>query len=393
MDFDFSPAEQAFREELRGWLRENIPRYLPDGPERTDPERRWERATRWHQALHAGGWVGIYWPREYGGRGASLLEQYIYEEEMDQVDTPGSINPVGIMIAGPTLMQWGTPEQKAQHLRRILSGEEIWCQGYSEPGAGSYVASISTRAEDRGDYFVVNGQKVWTTLAHRAQYCLLLARTDPSAPKHKGLSYMLVDMTTPGVEVRPLVQMTGNHEFNEVFFEDTIVPKKNLLGPQNQGWQVGVTTLMFERVTIGSLLQVERELKRLIELVHRLELSGRPAAAEPWVRQRLVQFQIETAATRYSSLRQLTRRLKGRPPGPEGSTVKLFRTELVLRMMTFAQEVLGAYGQLDNGSYAAVDHGRWLYGYFYARSQTIAGGTSEVQRNIIGERVLQLPKG
>jgi alkylation response protein AidB-like acyl-CoA dehydrogenase len=390
MDFDFSEQELQFRDRLRAWLNDNATPLLADGPQYADEERRWERACKWHRALHDGGWVGIWWPRQYGGRGATLLEQYIYEEEMNRIEAPGTINPVGIMIAGPTIMQWGTDEQKARYLKPILAGDEIWCQGYSEPGAGSDVASLTTRAEDRGDYFVVNGQKCWTTLAHRAHFCMLLCRTDSAAPKHKGLSYMLVDMKSPGITVRPLVQITGNREFNEIFFEDVVVPKRNLLGPQNEGWKVGVTTLMFERVTVGALLQVEKEAARLRALLHG---TGPALLSDADVRQKLAQFHIECQAIRLSSLRQLTRRLRGLPPGPEGSTVKLFRSELMLRMMSFAIQQLGPYAQLEERSPATVDHGRWLHQYFYARGNTIAGGTSEVQRNIIGERVLGLPKG
>jgi alkylation response protein AidB-like acyl-CoA dehydrogenase len=393
MDFEFTEAEKNFRKQLGGWLDANAPALLADGPQYSDPEKRWERATRWHKALYDAGWVGIYWPRQFGGRGATLIEQYIYEEEMDRIGAPGTINPVGLNIAGPTIMQWGTDEQKNRYLRPILSGDEIWCQGYSEPGAGSDVASLTTRAEDRGDNFLVNGQKVWTTLAHRAQFCLLLCRTDPAAPRHKGLSYMLVDMKSPGITVRPLVQMTGNHDFNEIFFEDVAVPKRNLLGPQNDGWRVGVTTLMFERVAVGVLLQIEREAAKLRDLLRRPGPSGMRPADDPHVRQTFARLESDCQAARYSSLRSLTRRLKGQPPGPEGSIAKLFRTELMLRMMSFAEEVLGPYAQLSEGSPFAIEHGRWMHSYFYARAQTIAGGTSEIQRNVIGERVLGLPKG
>jgi alkylation response protein AidB-like acyl-CoA dehydrogenase len=393
MDFEFTEAEKAFRKELREWLDANAPSLLADGPQYSDPEKRWERAALWHKALHEAGWVGIYWPTQFGGRGATLIEQYIYEEEMDRIGAPGTINPVGLNIAGPTIMQWGTDEQKNRYLRPILAGDEIWCQGYSEPGAGSDVASLTTRAEDRGDDFLVNGQKVWTTLAHRAHFCLLLCRTDPAAPRHKGLSYMLVDMKSPGITVRPLVQMTGNHDFNEIFFEDVAVPKRNLLGPQNDGWRVGVTTLMFERVAVGVLLQIEREAAKLRDLLRRPGPSGRRPADDPHVRQTFARLESDCQAARYSSLRSLTRRLRGQPPGPEGSIAKLFRTELMLRMMSFAEEVLGPYAQLSEGSPFAVEHGRWMHSYFYARAQTIAGGTSEIQRNVIGERVLGLPRG
>ncbi|MEW6301776.1 MAG: acyl-CoA dehydrogenase family protein, partial [Thermodesulfobacteriota bacterium] len=249
MDFHFTPQEEAFRRELRAWLEANLPAEYD--PEKfawdTDTDERFRFQLEWQKRLHAGGWVGVHWPKEYGGRGATLVEQLIFHEEVERVQAPPPANVLGLLMAGPVIMHWGTEEQKRRYLPKILSGEEIWCEGLSEPGAGSDLASLQTRAEEDGDAFVVNGQKVWTSWAHRARFCQLFVRTDPEAPKHKGMACLLVDMKTPGITVRPLVQMTGDAEFNEVFFEDVRVPKANLVGGKDQGWQVLVTTLMFER--------------------------------------------------------------------------------------------------------------------------------------------------
>ncbi len=248
MDFNWSPRTRL-SPGARSWLDANLPK---GATKATSPGRRLDRsASQWHNKMHAAGWVGISWPKEYGGRGASLVQQVIYQQEIARANPPTLVNGLGILLVGPTLIHWGTEEQKKRYVPKILSAEEIWCQGYSEPGAGSDVASLSTRAIEEGDYFIVNGQKVWTSDAHHADLCILLVRTDPDAPKHKGISYILVDMHSPGVRVRPLVQITGDANFNEVFFEDVKVPKRNLIGEKNQGWQVAITTLMFERSGIG----------------------------------------------------------------------------------------------------------------------------------------------
>src|SRR5271170_2863108 len=247
MDFNFSAEDEAFRQELRSWLDANLPKGRHEEPHETFSDGDWTHRLKWHRKMHAAGWVGVSWPKEYGGRGASLVQQVIYQQEIARANPPALVNGLGILLVGPTLIHWGTEEQKQRYVPKILSGEEIWCQGYSEPGAGSDVASLQTRAVEEGDYFVVNGQKVWTSDAHHADWCILLVRTDPNAPKHKGISYILVDMHSPGVTVRPLVQITGDSGFNEVFFEDVKVPRKNLIGEKNQGWHVAITTLMFER--------------------------------------------------------------------------------------------------------------------------------------------------
>ena len=394
MDFDYTPQEEAFRQELRAWLEANPPEgYNSETFEQLDQDKRFEIQLKWQKRLFAAGWVGIHWPKQYGGRGATVVEQVIYQQEMGRVRAPAVANPLGISIVGPTLMHWGTEEQKKRYVSKILSAVEIWCQGYSEPGAGSDFASLQTRAVEDGDSFVVNGQKVWTSYAHKAHYCILVARTDPHAPKHKGLSYLLVDMKTPGITVRPLVQITGDAEFNEVFFEDVRVPKANLVGEKHQGWQVALTTLMFERANFGIVYQLEPLLRRLSEVAKRLRVNGHTAAEDPAVRQKIAQFHIETQAIKLNGFRQLTRQLRGDPPGPEGSIGKLAASELNLRVVHFAMELLGPYSQIALGETQGIDSGYWSRRALSSRLYTIAGGTSEVMRNIIGDRVLSLPKG
>jgi alkylation response protein AidB-like acyl-CoA dehydrogenase len=398
MDFRFSAEDEAFRQELRAWLEKNRPVQSSAQDDRTDfmhegSKDDWQRRLQWHRKMHSGGWVGLSWPKEYGGRGATLTQQLIYNEEMAAANTPQLVNGLGIMLVGPTIIHWGTEEQKKRYVPKILSGEEIWCQGYSEPGSGSDVASLQTRAIEEGDYFIVNGQKVWTSDAHHADWCILLVRTDPSAPKHKGISYVLVDMHSPGVTVRPLVQITGDANFNEVFFEDVKVPKKNLIGEKNQGWQVAITTLMFERSGIGGGRDLLGQVRELADLARAVRSNGKTAWDDSSVRQKISGFAGEALALKYTGFRQLTRRLKGLPPGPEGSVLKLGTSELNLKMNKFAMELLGPYAQLEFKAPFAVDRGIWSYRMLASRALTIAGGTSEIQHNIIGERVLGLPKG
>lgn len=393
MDFSYSPAEEQFRDEVRVWMEANVPDDLRGGrDEDLEPAQRWQRGLDWHQKLHEGGWVGLWWPEEYGGRGASLLEQAIFNEEMSRLGVSQGVNLSGISLLGPTLMHWGTEAQKQRFLPKILPAEHIWCQGYSEPGSGSDLASIQTRAVEDGDQFVVNGQKVWTSWAQYSDWCFVLVRTDPDAPKHKGISYILVDMHSPGVTVRPLVQINGDAEFNEVFFEDVRVPKENLVGDLNQGWMVAITTLMFERVSSSSFYRFEKLLPQLHEVARRVELNGRPAIEDEAVRQQLAQFSIEAEAIKYNELRRLTRQLHGQPPGPEGSFSKILASELNMRVVDFAMELLGPYAVLAKGSPFAVDQARWSYRMLSARGGTIAAGTNEILRGVIGERVLGLPK-
>ncbi|HXG18490.1 MAG TPA: acyl-CoA dehydrogenase [Methylomirabilota bacterium] len=394
MDFNFTPEEEAFRQELRAWLRHNLPEnYNPQEFDRIDADARFEFQRAWQKKAYEAGWVGIHWPKEYGGRGASLPEMFIYNQEMSRAHAPRFANTLGLMMSGPTIIHWGTEEQKRRYLPKILSGEEIWCEGLSEPNAGSDLASLQTRAVEDGDYFVVNGQKVWTSFAHRASFIQLFVRTDPNAPKHRGITCLIVDMKTPGVTVRPLVQITGDAEFNEVFFTDVRVPRTNMLGPLQEGWKVLVTTLMHERAGIGSELPVHRQLEELIQLAKTVAINGKPATEDPAVRQKLAQFAIESKAITYNMFRSFSARLKGNQPGPEGSINKLFGSELNGRLAMFATELLGPYAQLVQSSPYAVDYGRWSRAALWFRLLTIAGGTSEIQRGILGDRVLGLPKG
>ena len=395
MDFKFSDEDEALRREFRAWLEENLPRDWHDEGELHDPETRdeFERRRRWHRKLYDGGWMCIHWPKEYGGRGATLLQQIVYSQELDRAKAPPTVNFQGIARVGPTLMQWGTPEQKRRFIPKIPSAEEIWCQGLSEPNHGSDLAAVETRAVDEGDHFVVNGSKVWTSNAHHADFSTLLCRTDPTLPKHKGLSYLLIDMKSPGVTVRPLVQMTGESGFNQVFFEDVIVPRANLVGQKNQGWMVAMTNMMFERTIHGGRTDMMVEVRQLAALAKKVERNGRPAWNDSYVRQRVTRFACEAEALKYTSYRQLTRQLKGLPPGPEGSIMKLGTTDLNLRIQSFAMELLGAYGQFEYRAAGAIDHGKWSHRLLAARRGTIAAGTNEIQHNIIGERVLGLPKG
>jgi alkylation response protein AidB-like acyl-CoA dehydrogenase len=396
MDFNYTPEEEKFRKQLRAWLSKARPRgrlrlALRRGRAGVDDDGAWRRLVAWHATLHRGGWVGLSWPKEYGGRGATVMEQILFHQELARENLPAGCNVLGVMMAGPAIMHWGTERQKQRHLRKILAGEEIWCEGLSEPGAGSDLASLSTTAVDDGDDFIVNGQKVWTTLAHRADWIQLFVRTDADAPKHRALSCLLVDMKSPGVTVRPLRQMTGESQFNEVFFEDVRVPKANLLGPLNGGWQVLITTLMHERTGIGDM-GAERIVDHLIDLARRLERDGKPASKDPYVRQQLTELAIEAQARKLNSLRALTKRLKGEAPGPEGSIGKLVGSELYKRIARFAVELAGPRALLEPGSPFALDAGRWFEAALAAPSMTIGGGTSEVNRNVIGERILGLPK-
>ena len=393
MDFNYSPEDEAFRAEFRAWLEKNR-RYATPAREPLSDESDddWEARLRWHRKLNEGGWIGLSWPKEYGGRGATLLQSIIYEQELERAATAVPFVGFGISLLGPTLIHWGTEEQKRRHLPKIFTADEIWCQGYSEPNSGSDLASVQTRAVEEGDYFVVNGSKIWTSAAHHADWIFLLTRTDTEAPKHKGISYLLVDMKTPGVTVRPLVQMTGARGFNQVFFEDVRVPKANVVGHKNQGWQVAITTLMFER-SGGHDRGLMRQVRELTALAKRTARNGRSAWDDTSVRQRVAQFAMEVEAIKYTGLRNLTRQLKGLPPGPEGSMMKLCATELGLKIALFAMELLGPYSQFEFGAAFALDQGTWSQRMLAARGPTIYAGTNQIQHNIIGERVLGLPKG
>ncbi|HMH49974.1 MAG TPA: acyl-CoA dehydrogenase [Candidatus Acidoferrum sp.] len=396
MDFEYAPEQQAFREEFRAWLAKNLPPDLClDDPadDRVASDREtFERRRAWQKTMHEAGWVGISWPKEYGGRGATLIERVIWDEEYAAARAPVLPAAMGLNLVGPTIIAWGTDEQKRRYLRPILSGEEVWAQGFSEPGAGSDLAGLRTKAEDQGDHFLINGQKVWTSGAHFAHWIIVLARTDPSAPKHKGISAFLVPLDTKGITVRPLVLLTGHRHFNEVFFEDVVVPKENLLGPLNQGWTVSTTTLMHERHSAGARNPIG-QVKSLIAVARRKHNNGGTAWDDPLVRQRLAQLAIDCEAMKYTRMRSLTRQLRGEPPGPEGSILKVFGSELGVRIADAAGEILGMHALVNEGTEEVPDAPRWYNRVLASRQYTISAGTSEIQRNIIGERVLGLPKG
>jgi alkylation response protein AidB-like acyl-CoA dehydrogenase len=397
MDLTLTAAEEQFRQECRAWLDAYVPQQWLDPAFREALSSVEEVAflKDWQRTLHAGGWVGLTWPKDYGGRGATYMEQVIFNQEMARAKAPPLINVLGIIIAGPTIMVHGTEEQKRRYLPKILNAEEIWCQGFSEPNSGSDLASLTTRAHLDGDEFVVNGQKIWNSFGHFAQQCLLLVRTDVTMPKHKGISALIVDMNTPGITVKPLRQITGDAEFNELFFDNVHVPRAQLLGKLNDGWTVAITILMFERINTASLLEIQTKiaLDDLIDTARRTLRHGRPATEDPLIRQKLAQAFIEVEILRLSAYRSITRLQRGQQPGPEGSIDKLVWSVTAQRVFELAMEILGPYSQLLKGSKWAIDSGRWPYQFLRARADTIAGGTSEIMRNIIAERVLGLPKG
>jgi len=393
MDLNLTPEETKFRDELRTWLEANVPKDW--GEWREKPlEESFPYLRAWQRKLYEGGWAAVSWPKEYGGRGATLMEQSLFWEEMARVEAPPMANSLGLGLIGPTIIAYGTDEQKKRFIPKILSAEEIWCQGFSEPNAGSDLAALQTEARLEGDHYVVNGQKVWTSYGWIGNWCELVVRTDSNVPKHKGLSVLLIDMKSPGVEVRPLKQMTGESEFNEIFFRDVRVPVANLLGKVNDGWNVAVSTLMYERGSYGARLHLifKRAITRLIELSHKFQKDGHPAAQDAITRQKLAQCYAEIEIMRWNQLRAFSRVTATGVPGPEGSIQKIFWSELNQRLQQIAQEIFGAYGQLLAGDKDAVDNGIWSYGYLRTRGNTIEAGTSEVQRNIIGHFVLGLPR-
>jgi alkylation response protein AidB-like acyl-CoA dehydrogenase len=393
MDLNLNAEERQFRDELRAWLAVHVPKDWPEWREKP-LEESFSYLRSWQRKLDEGHWAAVSWPREYGGRGATLMQQAIFWEEMSRADAPSMANALGLGLIGPTIIAYGTPAQKKRFIPKILSAEEIWCQGFSEPNAGSDLASLQTEAHLDGDHYVVNGQKVWTSFGWVADWCELVVRTDPAAPKHKGLTVLLVDMKSPGVEVRPLRQMTGESEFNELFFRDVRVGKENVLGQVNDGWNVAISTLMFERGSYGARLHLlfKRNIDRLIELSCTLQRNGKSAAQDPLLRQKLAQCYAEVEIMRLNQLRAFSRVTATGVPGPEGSIQKIFWSELNQRLQQIAQEMLGPYGQLTADDSRAVDRGIWSYGYLRTRGNTIEAGTSEIQRNIIGHFVLGLPR-
>ena len=378
MDLRDTPEEARFREELRAWVDATLPAEKRGG---RGGARRFDDpfAREWSRKLYEAGYAGLTWPKEYGGAGTPYSFQAIFYEELAAAQAPPHVGVIGLSMAGPTIIAHGTEEQKSRYLQPILSAEEIWCQGFSEPDAGSDLAAARTRAEPRGDVYVVNGQKVWSSFAHIADFCILVTQSDPDAPRYRNLTYLIVEMHAPGVEVRPLRQITGEAEFNEIFFDDVEVPVENRLGDEGEGWQVAMTTLLHERATLGFALTATLDalLGRLLEEARgrKLDLRLREAIGREW---------IELQALLYTNYRALDTYERTGVPGPEGSGVKLRWSEANQRLTKLAREVLGPEGILDDGW--------WNHQQLRSRGNTIEAGTSEVLRNIIAERVLGLPR-
>jgi alkylation response protein AidB-like acyl-CoA dehydrogenase len=398
---DETPELAAFRAEARTWLEAHAPRRSPDADDWSrfhffgdpSPEADAEHVRRcreWQRTLYDGGWAGITWPKEYGGRGGTSAEARIFAQEQSHFDVQAGAFAVGIGMVGPTLIVHGTEAQKERYLPAMLRGDEVWCQLFSEPGAGSDLAGLRTRAERDGDEWVVNGQKVWTTHAHHAQWCFAVVRTDPAAPAHKGISYLLLPMKQDGVSIRPLKQMTGSAEFNEVFFDDARTDKENVVGEVNDGWKVAMATLGFERGTafLAQQIAFQREVTDLIQVAHK---NG--ATDDPTVRQELSDAYIGVQIMKYNGLRMLTKLVKTGVLGPEASIGKLYWSSWHRRLGEIAMHVLGTDGLVvggePGGEYALDELHRT---FMVSRSETIYAGASEIQRNIIGERVLGLPR-
>jgi len=378
MDFSYTAAEQRFRAELRAWLVAHVPR--GPWPESLDAEAAF--LTAWQRTLYDAGWVAVHWPRQHGGRGASLTETAIYQEEMARARAPQIMNRVGVNNVGPTLIAHGTDAQRRRYLPAILSGEEIWCQLYSEPNAGSDLAALRARADKQGDGYVLNGQKVWTSYAQFASFAILLARTDIAAPPHRGISCFILDMRAPGITIRPLRQLTGSAEFSETFFDNVVIPRENLIGAENAGWQVATVTLAHERGTNFSFK--EQVLARIDVDELGDALRGRDLAGDPVWRQRFAASFIDVEIMRLHNCATMTRLARGELPGAESSLVKLFWSGLSQRVTALGLDARGPAAQLFSG--------RWPQRHLWSLCGSIAGGTDEIQRNIIAQRLLGLPR-
>lgn len=396
MDFTPTPTVERLRAEFRAWIDENLPaewrgaRALAPLPR----ERRIEILREWQRRLHGGRWLVVHWPEEHGGRGLSLLEHLTIQEELLRAEAPPLINGSSLSIVGPTLLTFATDEQKRRHLGKFLSAEEIWCIGFSEPGAGSDLASLRTRAERRGDVFELHGQKVWTTYAHVADWGFFLVRTNPDVAKHKGLTALILDMRSPGVAVRPLVEITGDTDFNEVFLDGARVPVDAVIGGVDRGWEVILTSLGHERGTLNVVdrVRLRRDLDKMIALARRVRPYGLLAREDPLLRQRIAQSWIEIEIVRLQSIKILSDLERGRPT-TDASVLKLFSSEAAQRLYDVAMELEGPYAALYRGSKHAIEDGEFQADRLLSFARTIAAGTSEIQRNIIAERILGLPRG
>ncbi len=402
MDLKFSEEDEEYRQRLRKWLKENtglgalasesavMERAASQGADAVkDPLA---GARIWPRKLHDAGYVGLEWPKKYGGQEASFTQQVIVGEETGRVRMPPLINQIGLTIIGPTLVQHGTEEQKERFLRRILRADDLWCQGFSEPEAGSDLASLRCRAEVKDDEFVVNGQKVWTSLAFLSDWMFLLARTDPDAPKREGISYLLCDMKTPGITVRPLRNAAGGQHFCEVFLDNVRIPRENLVGKLHGGWAIARSSLDHERSGLSGVIALEETLGRLWRMASKLDRGSKKAVEDPSTRRKLAQHWIEIEGLRHLGYCTLSNQIAGRPPGAGSSVGKLFASEVRQEMTRTALRVEGPLAPVAKRSPHVVDRGRWHAAYFDALAHAIGGGTSEIMRNVIAEKILGLPR-
>ena len=393
MDFSFTASEEAFRNELRLWLEANLPEGWLDGsfslPE--DEQEKDAFLKDWQQKLAKGGWAGISWPKQYGGRGATLIEEVIYEQEMARVKAPPIVNLVGIAMVGPTLLQIGTEEQKERYIPKILNSEEFWCQGYSEPNAGSDLAALQTKAVKQGDKWLINGQKIWTSWAHLADRCFLLARTENTGKKHEGITAFLIDMHQEGVEIRPIRSINGRSDFYEMFFTNAVAYDADIVNGVNQGWKASLALLSNERVGVArQTFRLQKQWEDLVEMAKTLKKNNQPLITEPLVRKKLVEFRAKSRSILFTYYRHLTDTIRTGRPGPEGSIDKLFSSELSQEMLAYSLSLQGAENTLWKEDAKVDSH--WQEDYLHSFASTIAGGTSEIQKNIVAERILGLPK-
>jgi alkylation response protein AidB-like acyl-CoA dehydrogenase len=393
MDFHFSPEEESFRQELRSWLKENIPPdwegvFLEEGVEE------WRQGREFIRKLAQKGWVAPSWPKEYGGMEASPALQLVYNEEIGYHRAPIGSVVQAVGYIGPAILAFGSEEQKKQHLPPITAGETVWCQGFSEPEAGSDLGSLKTRAVKDGDDYVINGDKIWTSNAHRSGWCIVLARTDPAAPKHRGISFFLVDMKSPGITVQPIINMANVHSFNQVFFEDVRVPMSGLLGQENQGWFITIMALDLERSTLvaAAVSMAKRSLDELVDYCRETKVNGGTLLDKPLVRHKLAEMTIEVEVGKYMVYRVVSLQARQEPGSIEAAVCKLYNTELDVRVANTGIQILGLYGQLQRDSKWVRLMGRFQKSYMYALAMTVGGGSSEIQRNIIAMRGLGLPR-
>ena len=392
MEFRDTPDEAAFRQQVRTFIGEKLPKQLRGaGMEEIGSDEHADALKSWRKTLSGNGWIAPHWPKEYGGAGMSPVEQFVYNEEMAEARAP-QVGGMGVQMIGPVLIRFGTPEQQAEHLPKITAGEVQWCQGYSEPGSGSDLASLQTRAVRDGDDYVLNGQKIWTSGAHRADWMFLLARTDPDAPKHRGISMFLMDMKAPGISVQPLITLAGDHVFNQEYFDNVRIPAKNIVGDENRGWYVGAALLDFERSNIASAIGLKHFVNEVLTLAKAAPKGSAMEHRVKRLRAELAERAVEAAIGRLISYRLISIQKRGGVPNYEASMNKNFGAEVNQRIAGTGMKLLGMMGGLSHRDDLAPIKGRIQHAYQTTVASTIAAGTSEINRNVIATRGLGLPR-